>query len=127
MRAVTSTGGLIAQAGTRSIALAASHHATPVVVLTGMYKLTPIPHPFDYHHPSFNVFMSPAAIMPYNEAGTLHASSDSILNDDQFFEEKANCIGEEVDSGLDDESVEIAYPYFDFVSPSLISLFVTNV
>ena len=44
--AVLANGGLVAAAGARLLAKAASMHKTPVVVLSGVYKLSPI-YPFD--------------------------------------------------------------------------------
>ena len=43
---VLANGGLIAAAGSRAIAKAAKLHSTPVVVLSGIYKLSPV-YPFD--------------------------------------------------------------------------------
>jgi translation initiation factor eIF-2B subunit beta len=43
---VLANGGLVAAAGAKLIAQAAQAHQTPVVVLTGIYKLSPI-YPFD--------------------------------------------------------------------------------
>jgi hypothetical protein len=43
---VLANGGLVAAAGAKMIAQAAQVHQTPVVVLTGIYKLSPI-YPFD--------------------------------------------------------------------------------
>lgn len=44
---VLANGGLVAAAGTRVIANAAKVHQAPVVVVSGIYKLSPI-YPFDY-------------------------------------------------------------------------------
>ncbi|CAL5873479.1 uncharacterized protein PFLUO_LOCUS7758 [Penicillium psychrofluorescens] len=44
---VLANGGLIAAAGTRVIARAAKVHQTPVVVVSGVYKLSPV-YPFDF-------------------------------------------------------------------------------
>ena len=44
--AVLANGGLIAAAGAKPIALAARMHRTPVVVVSGVYKLSPV-YPFD--------------------------------------------------------------------------------
>ena len=44
---VLANGGLVAAAGSKTIAKAASMHRTPVVVVTGVYKLSPI-YPFDF-------------------------------------------------------------------------------
>jgi len=44
---VLANGGLVAAAGAKTIAKAARVHRTPVVVVTGVYKLSPI-YPFDF-------------------------------------------------------------------------------
>ena len=44
---VLANGGLVAAAGAKTIAKAARAHRTPVVVVTGVYKLSPI-YPFDF-------------------------------------------------------------------------------
>jgi translation initiation factor eIF-2B subunit beta len=44
---VLANGGLVATAGTRVIAQAAKVHQTPVVVVSGVYKLSPV-YPFDF-------------------------------------------------------------------------------
>lgn len=44
---VLANGGLVAAAGTRVIARAAKVHQTPVVVVSGVYKLSPV-YPFDF-------------------------------------------------------------------------------
>jgi len=44
---VLANGGLVAAAGARTIAQAARMHRTPVVVVTGVYKLSPV-YPFDF-------------------------------------------------------------------------------
>lgn len=44
--AVLANGGLVAAAGARVVAQAAKMHKTPVVVLSGVYKLSPV-YPFD--------------------------------------------------------------------------------
>lgn len=43
---VLANGGLVAAAGAHMIAMAAKEHQTPVVVLSGVYKLSPV-YPFD--------------------------------------------------------------------------------
>ncbi|KAI9798284.1 MAG: GCD complex subunit gcd7 [Piccolia ochrophora] len=45
--AVLANGGLVAAAGARTIAKAARVHRTPVVVVSGVYKLSPV-YPFDF-------------------------------------------------------------------------------
>ncbi|KAL7746372.1 GCD complex subunit gcd7 [Sorochytrium milnesiophthora] len=60
--AVLANGGTITVSGAANIATAAKHYSTPLVVLTGLYKLTP-QHPFDLD--AFNMLIAPAAIASY--------------------------------------------------------------
>ncbi|KAI9835826.1 MAG: GCD complex subunit gcd7 [Sclerophora amabilis] len=45
--AVLANGGLVAAAGAKTIAKAAQMHKTPVVIVSGVYKLSPV-YPFDF-------------------------------------------------------------------------------
>ncbi|RHZ65124.1 hypothetical protein Glove_319g118 [Diversispora epigaea] len=90
--AVLANGGLISVSGTQTVATAAKHHSTPVVVCTGLYKLSPL---YPYDEDSFNDLVAP----------------DSVLS----FEE-----GEFIDK------VTLLNPYYDYVSPELVNLFITN-
>lgn len=62
--AVTANGGLIASSGCQLIATAAKHHSTPVCVVTGLYKLTPI---YPENHDSYNVLGNPDAVLPFSQ------------------------------------------------------------
>ncbi|KAJ3133519.1 Translation initiation factor eIF-2B subunit beta [Physocladia obscura] len=62
--AVLANGGLVAPTGSNIIAAAAKHYATPVVVLTELYKLSQ-EYPFDVD--AFGVPMSPDAIVGFAE------------------------------------------------------------
>ncbi|CAG8722275.1 4902_t:CDS:2, partial [Ambispora leptoticha] len=92
IHAVLANGGLIAVSGTQMVASAAKHHSTPVVVCTGLYKLSPL-YPYDVD--SFNDLVAP----------------DSVLNFDQ---------GELVDN------ITLLNPYYDYVTPEHVDLFITN-
>ena len=61
---VTADGGLLAIGGTRLMATAAKHYSTPVVVITGMYKLSPI---YPYDHNVLNTFTDPSPLLPFSE------------------------------------------------------------
>ncbi|KAJ1497957.1 Translation initiation factor eIF-2B subunit beta [Coelomomyces lativittatus] len=61
---VLANGGLVALAGACNIAVSAKHYAIPVVVLAGIYKLTPR-YPYDLD--AFHFMQSPARILPYSE------------------------------------------------------------
>jgi translation initiation factor eIF-2B subunit beta len=49
--AVMANGGLLAESGAHNIAMAAKHHSVPVVVVAGLYKLSPL-YAFDQGPPS---------------------------------------------------------------------------
>ncbi|KAK9763307.1 GCD complex subunit gcd7 [Basidiobolus ranarum] len=91
--AVLANGGLIAVAGSQTIATAAKHHSTPVAVCTGLYKLSP---QFPYDSDTLNMCVSPNPVLQYEE-------------------------GELIDK------IDLVNPYFDYVAPELVSLFITNV
>ncbi|KAL2004034.1 hypothetical protein VTN02DRAFT_832 [Thermoascus thermophilus] len=66
---VLANGGLVAAAGTRVIARAAKVHQTPVVVVSGVYKLSPV-YPFDYE-----------ALIEYGDASKVIGYEDGDLVD----------------------------------------------
>ena len=57
--AVMINGGLVAPTGAHMITLCAEAHSVPVLVLTGMYKLTPM---FPFDSTTFNKLLSPMEI-----------------------------------------------------------------
>lgn len=83
---------MIASSGTLLLASAAKHHSTPVFVVAGLYKLTPI---YPENHDTFNLIGSPSAILPF-------ADGDLISR------------------------VDAVNPIYDYVPPTLVNLFVTN-
>eukprot|EP01112_Ceratiomyxa_fruticulosa_P012160 TRINITY_DN3353_c0_g2_i2.p1 TRINITY_DN3353_c0_g2~~TRINITY_DN3353_c0_g2_i2.p1 ORF type:complete len:348 (+),score=73.18 TRINITY_DN3353_c0_g2_i2:196-1239(+) len=66
--AVMANGGLIAPAGTNMLAIAAKHHSVPVMVCTGLYKLSPL---YPQDQDTFNDFLSPGQIIKFEEADEL--------------------------------------------------------
>ncbi|EEP80934.1 conserved hypothetical protein [Uncinocarpus reesii 1704] len=72
---VLANGGLVAAAGTRLIANAAKAHQTPVVVVSGVYKLSPV-YPFD--HRSLVEYGDPSAVLPYEDGELM--DTISVLN-----------------------------------------------
>ena len=66
---VLANGGLVAAAGAKTIAKAASVHRTPVVVVTGVYKLSPI-YPFDFD-----------SLIEYGDASKVFGYEDGDLVD----------------------------------------------
>ena len=67
--AVLANGGLLVKSGSFAVAAAAKHHSTPVVVLTGLFKLSPV-HAFDQD--TFNNLCSPHRILEYQDGENLH-------------------------------------------------------
>ncbi|GJJ71732.1 translation initiation factor eIF-2B subunit beta [Entomortierella parvispora] len=90
--AVLANGGLVAISGTHMMAAAAKHHSIPVVVCTGLYKLSPL---YPYDEDSFNVTFNPDSVLGFEEGDLI-------------------------------EKVTVTNPYYDYVSPELVNLFLTN-
>lgn len=90
--AVIANGGLVAAAGASIIAKAAKIHRTPVIVVSGVYKLSP-EYPFEFE--SLIEYGDPGRVIQYDE-------------------------GELVDS------LEVDNPLYDYVSPDLVDLYITN-
>ncbi|KAF7858642.1 hypothetical protein EAF04_009242 [Stromatinia cepivora] len=89
---VIANGGLVAAAGARIIARAAKFHRIPVIVVSGIYKLSP-EYPFEFE-----------SLIEYGDPGNVAGFED----------------GEFVDK------VEVDNPLFDYVSPDLVELYITN-
>jgi translation initiation factor eIF-2B subunit beta len=84
------------------VALAASRHAVPFVVLTGLHKLSPLfPHDPDV---TLNDLKSPAQLLDFD------AIADSLPADGQG-------VGPDL---------HVPNPFLDYVPPGLISLFITD-
>lgn len=91
--AVLQNGGLLAASGAKQVALAARVHATPVVIVTGVYKMTPF---YPYDHENLIELISPEKVSAFK---------DVLKNND---------------------SVDILNPYYDYVEPELVALYITN-
>ncbi|KAF9926459.1 GCD complex subunit gcd7 [Linnemannia zychae] len=90
--AVLANGGLVAISGTHMMAAAAKHHSIPVVVCTGLYKLSPL---YPYDEDSFNVMFNPDSVLGFEEGDLI-------------------------------DKVTVTNPYYDYVSPDFVNLFITN-
>ncbi|KAF9121233.1 GCD complex subunit gcd7 [Mortierella sp. 14UC] len=90
--AVLANGGLVAISGTHMMAAAAKHHSIPVVVCTGLYKLSPL---YPYDEDSFNVTFNPDSVLGFEEGDLI-------------------------------DKVTVTNPYYDYVSPDFVNLFITN-
>lgn len=91
--AVMANGGIIAACGSHIVANAAKHHSTPVVVCSGMYKLSPL---YPYDTDVLNLMLGPDPVYKYEDGDII-------------------------------EKVEVSNPYYDYVPPDLVNLFITNV
>ncbi|KAF2075855.1 hypothetical protein CYY_002841 [Polysphondylium violaceum] len=72
--AVMANGGLVAQSGTHTLAVAAKYHSVPIVVCTGLYKLCPL---YAYDQDTFNSFGSPGEYLKFEEAEYLESNVHS--------------------------------------------------
>lgn len=77
--AVIANGGLVAAAGARSIAKAASFHKTPVIVVSGVYKLSP-EYPFEFD--SLIEYGDPGSIISYHDGSLV----DSLEVDNPVYD-----------------------------------------
>eukprot|EP00996_Jenningsia_fusiforme_P000249 NODE_1202_length_1646_cov_34.623043_g1067_i0.p1 GENE.NODE_1202_length_1646_cov_34.623043_g1067_i0~~NODE_1202_length_1646_cov_34.623043_g1067_i0.p1 ORF type:complete len:479 (-),score=53.06 NODE_1202_length_1646_cov_34.623043_g1067_i0:81-1517(-) len=108
--AVLADGGIVARAGTHLLALAAQAHRIPVVVLTGLNKLSPV---FPVNPKSFSEMASPEQLISLHEVRQSNAKAQSIQP-----------------ASEDDESdirwLQVYNPMYDYVPPELIHTFITN-
>ena len=94
--AVLANGGLFSLAGTLSVCLAAKAHSKPVVVTTGQFKFAPAWNLF--HEYGAVDFKPPGEVAGHDGAG----------------------------GGGGFDGVEVVNPYYDYIRPDLVNLFVTN-
>ncbi len=93
---VLANGGLFTLAGSLAAALAARAHSKPVVVTTGQFKFAPAWNL--YHEYGAVDFQSPGEVIGWDGNG----------------------------GGGGVEGVEVVDPYYDYIRPELVNLFVTN-
>ncbi|NXU54947.1 EI2BB factor, partial [Turnix velox] len=67
-KTILANGALIAVSGTHTLALAAKHHSTPLIVCAPMFKLSP---QFPNEEDSFHKFVSPQEVLPFTEGEIL--------------------------------------------------------
>jgi translation initiation factor eIF-2B subunit beta len=90
--AVIANGGLVAASGARIIAKAAHKHRTPVIVVSGVYKLSP-QYPYEFE-----------SLIEYGDPAKINTRGEGELVN----------------------KLEIENPLFDYVSPDLVDLYITN-
>lgn len=59
------------------LAVAAKHHSVPLMVCTGLYKLSPL---YPYDQDTFNDFISPGSVIRYNKRKNKRKSEDEDFN-----------------------------------------------
>lgn len=67
-KTILADGSLRAVSGTHTLALAAKHHSTPLIVCAPMFKLSP---QFPNEEDSFHKFVSPQEVLPFSEGEIL--------------------------------------------------------
>lgn len=93
---VLANGGLFALSGSLVCTLAARAHAKPVVITTGQFKFAPA---WNLYNDYAAVdFQGPGVVLGYDGSG----------------------------GGGGVEGVEVVDPYYDYIRPDLVNLFVTN-
>lgn len=120
-RALLANGGIMSDVGSHVVALAAKRHAVPLVVLVGLYKLSPL---FP-HDPivTFNDFKSSADVIDYEVLAEPLHGADGRLPALQEEEDESPASRPAADLSA---YVHAPNPAFDYVPPELISLFVTD-
>ena len=103
--ALLADGGVMASVGTSILAAAARRHNVPVVVLAGIYKLSPnFPHEPGV---TFNEFGDPSEILSFTDEAVVAAERAETSN-------------------LEKPILQVHNPLFDYIPPDRISLFVTD-
>ena len=103
--ALLADGGVMASVGTSILAAAARRHNVPVVVLAGIYKLSPnFPHEPGV---TFNEFGDPSEILSFTDEAVVTAERVVASNEDR-------------------PMLQVHNPLFDYIPPDRISLFVTD-
>ncbi|XP_058423370.1 translation initiation factor eIF-2B subunit beta isoform X2 [Diceros bicornis minor] len=80
-KTILANGALRAVTGTHTLALAAKHHSTPLIVCAPMFKLSP---QFPNEEDSFHKFVAPEEVLPFTEglwkgAGEYHDLKSFLL------------------------------------------------
>uniref|UniRef100_A0AC11BZ15 Eukaryotic translation initiation factor 2B subunit beta n=1 Tax=Ovis aries TaxID=9940 RepID=A0AC11BZ15_SHEEP len=79
-KTILANGALRAVAGTHTLALAAKHHSTPLIVCAPMFKLSP---QFPNEEDSFHKFVAPEEVLPFTE-DLLHSPQSDIMSEKGF-------------------------------------------
>eukprot|EP00529_Nitzschia_sp_RCC80_P018605 CAMPEP_0113471112 /NCGR_PEP_ID=MMETSP0014_2-20120614/16808_1 /TAXON_ID=2857 /ORGANISM="Nitzschia sp." /LENGTH=501 /DNA_ID=CAMNT_0000363733 /DNA_START=43 /DNA_END=1548 /DNA_ORIENTATION=- /assembly_acc=CAM_ASM_000159 len=131
---VLANGGLVAPSGSNLVVLAAKANAVPVVVLTGIFKLTPLfPHE---QQNTLNDLLSPVSVMDYvayqqgpammDTTATTTAKKTADQNDSSSSPSSSSSLATPVVVNGTGH-VDLVNPLHDYVQPQLVNLYVTNV
>lgn len=66
---VMANGGILGPSGVHTLCLAAKHYSIPVVVVVGVYKISPL---FAFDQDTFNEHRDPQQVLPFHEARYLN-------------------------------------------------------
>lgn len=108
---VMANGGLIAHTGAANIAQAAKYHSVPFVVITGLHKLCPL---YAFDSDTFNEQNAPSQLLKFDELAFDGAPVPASA---------ASAEGADTDPA---SLLNILNPAFDYVEPTLVSLFISN-
>lgn len=140
--AVMANGGLVAHSGANNIAQAARHHSVPFMVLTALHKLGPL---YAFDSDTFNEQGPPSQLLKFDElsfddaaagaaAGLLGggaAAPASSIGTSSSSASELGLLASSSSSLLEHEDaaalITVANPAFDYVEPTLVSLFITNI
>ncbi|KAG4304883.1 hypothetical protein PORY_001558 [Pneumocystis oryctolagi] len=104
---VFANGGVLISAGAKNLAAAAKHHTIPVIICTGIYKLSPLyPHDPD----SLIILSSPNNVMPFEQG-----NFSKYLNQ-QLTKYSTDIV----------DTIDIINTCNDYIPPSMIDLYITN-
>ena len=135
--ALLADGGVMAPVGTSMLAAAAKKHNVPVVILAGIYKLSPnFPHEPGI---TFNEFGDPSEILSFSHEAIFAAERAGMKCVDQHVcecfdnDETSTLVAEANFSIMEEKGSESCKPFlqvhnpsFDYIPPDRISLFVTD-
>merc|ERR1712176_1477349 len=79
--AVFANGGLLAHSGTHGLALAAKFYSVPIVVVTGLYKLSTV---YSYDQDTFNAHDAPSKLIKYEEQNKYHLQENVSIQNPVF-------------------------------------------
>eukprot|EP00884_Botryococcus_braunii_P001910 jgi/Botrbrau1/1171/Bobra.0162s0058.2 len=114
--AIMADGGIVARVGALLVALAAKRFCVPFVVLAGLHKLCPV-FADESHFFMFNDTRSPSGIINYGVMSKTMEAGAELAGDHEAKADSLDC---------NKVYVQAINPLLEYVSPDLVSLFVTD-